>query len=640
MHGEMLSERAASLGPVHRVIATCRRNAWLCLSLLAVAAAEGACGSDDRRFESDQGTAGTGQNGGASGQGGSAAGQGGSGQGGSAAGQAGTGSGGAGTGGVSGEGGTAGATEECADGAACELLGGPGLCRGGRCLPCTDGLDDAACELAYADGVICAGGRCQLGCHDSSTCEGRICDPASFTCRGCTRDGECPSEAPYCNVDDGTCNEVAPGCTDENAPCAAGSGWCCGGTCHPQGGCCSDDDCGDLICNALHLCMPAGCTDPAPADRFYVNSDPPGGLQGVGSLQCPFNSLDTALAHVPSIEAGDLSATFTLCTQGTFSGRWPLYMPPQTLLDGNYCDPGVTTRTRLEVSEDSSGVVFTNPVAGGMHGYDIVHQVQNNSKFGLVVGARPFTLYDVGISGFAFGIAALGEADLLIQGGVQSRQNTTGLYVEGQATVLIDVSEDETVRSVFSQNSRAGINAVNQATLTIRGRVYTGPGSNGDPMARTVIANNNGAYGLELLPDAKAEIDHFGATGNSQAGIYTASFGTFSLRNSVLRNNGVNGLIVDTSPQTANLSALDLGSSATGAGAGNNYIFGNTGAGICLPAETTGRLKARGNSFSQNSNKDCRLPAPTTPLTHDPDCSTKVDTTRHLRIDVDNCSFE
>jgi parallel beta-helix repeat protein len=110
--------------------------------------------------------------------------------------------------------------------------------------------------------------------------------------------------------------------------------------------------------------------------------------------------------------------------------------------------------------------------------------------------------------------------------------------------------------------------------------------------------------------------------------------------NSVFSNN-VKGIDIGETPGSRSLGKINLGTAATGVNAGNNTIFGNTDAGICVFSAATGTLSAMGNNFGSmaGGTRDCRG-SPTTLLTHNPGCTDGVDISQADNIDFQNCEAE
>ncbi|WAS90099.1 hypothetical protein [Nannocystis punicea] len=88
---------------------------------------------------------------------------------------------------------------------------------------------DSATECAA--GQQCLDGAC-VECIDSTTCNGRVCDPIAHVCRDCREHSECPKTA--CELDDGVCFPVVatshahvdPGLTCGDQPCTADQPCC------------------------------------------------------------------------------------------------------------------------------------------------------------------------------------------------------------------------------------------------------------------------------------------------------------------------------------------------------------------------------------------------------------------------------
>ena len=644
------------------------RRTFAAMALAASAAwvfGAAGCSDDSREFAGDPNSGGSAGSGGMSGAGGRGGSGGSLGSGGST-GSAGTlGSGGAlGSGGTAGQtgdaaggtggstGGTSGDAGACVENAACQP--GNGLCKSGTCSPCQDRVDDANCAAAYGAGKLCAGGACVVGCHDSSACAGKVCDTTSFTCRSCTQDADCSTAAPYCNTSTGSCVATPPPCT--NGTVCNGTGWCCGTTCYPgaaTGGCCAATDCTNGTCNATtHVCKPNTCSDPAPTDRFYVDPGAGATMSGVGSTQCPFRSISTALSQLPATR----SSTFTICTRGTFDGTnqpaWPINVPNRVTLDGKYCGAASTPNSVLKVPSGNSGITFRQAGPSAISGFDITYQGTVPERTGVYVsntGSSTVSVSFVTISGFHWGIYS-GKAtedpssgNVSIQQEVAALSGDYGLVVGSSGKATIDETSSPTVRARFERHTGAGI-WVDDGTLTVRGRQYSGSGSTA--LSRTVSAQQN-AIGLRATSRLSTlTLDYFDASSNTGPGMEFHVGVIAKVTHSVLTNNRGTGLTVTapTSGGSPDVSSINFGTTATGTGAGQNAIYGNRGAGVCLFFGATGLMPAAGNAFSSDASKQCSG-SPTAKLTHDPDCSRAIDTAYAVqgggpKMLIDKCQFD
>jgi hypothetical protein len=186
---------------------------------------------------------------------------------------------------------------------------------------------------------------------------------------------------------------------------------------------------------------------------------------------------------------------------------------------------------------------------------------------------------------------------------------------------------------------------VDDGTLSIHGLQYTGPGAT-DSLNRTVIANNN-PVGLRVTSVlAQITLRYFSASSNNGNGMEFLAGSHVTMRNSDAIANGGSGITIVPPSGSGNrdLSTIDFGDAATGTTAGNNAVYGNTGAGVCLFASATGAISAMGNVFSSNASQACNQ-TPTAKLTHTPDCAPAVDVAYGvvngtIRITVDNCAYE
>jgi hypothetical protein len=493
-----------------------------------------------------------------------------------------------------------------ADGAACTVGGQQALCRGDACSLCTDVDDDAACAAAYGAGNICAGGVCKNGCHDDSACAGQVCDSGS--CRACTQDGDCTSNpaGTSCDTSTGLCG--APQACTSGTACAGG--FCCSALCYPvdtgETGCCQDSDCGaGQKCSASHTCYSStNCTTPFSGSKIYVDPAAVAGMRGVGTTQCPFVSLDSALQALPTISGAAPSSTnkLTVCTKGTFDSvndkLWPRLIPAWVTLDGNYCG-ATTTHTVLKVPNGNSGIFFVGNGDGGIHGYDIIEKGTKSSA-GIFVsntGTNTVAINDVTINNFVHGIHVTQRAmekvgNVHITHDTDSSMNTTGLLVDAGGVADIQVQAMTATRAQFDSNSAYGIR-VDDGTLTVEGAVFTGTGSG--PNTRTVRANMNGQDGIYIASGkANVTLDHFSSSNNSYNGLSVIAPASLKVHNSVFLNNTLNGLHVWGSTG-ATVANLGFGSSGN---LGNNVFANNSQTGLCVDSDVTGDVYLVGNTFN------------------------------------------
>jgi hypothetical protein len=384
-----------------------------------------------------------------------------------------------------------------------------------------------------------------------------------------------------------------------------------------------------------------GCTDPLEPGRFYVNPDAPPGQSGAGTRNCPFQSLATALAF-------PANGGLTICTEGTFDptidGDWPKAIPANVTLDGTYCGHN-NTHTVFLVPTGLGGVSFMAAPAG-IRGYDIVGLGGSGlSTSTLTVGMAVESLglnaaieiEDVRVAGFEWGIFVDGSSVKISDstGGVVSTGNSDGLVINAGSSVSIEGDQNSGSATMFSANGENGIR-ISGASVQIKGQPYTGALA----LSRTVAADGNNV-GIAIDSDAHVVIDNFEATNNVFRGITVDDTVSFSMTGSVLTGNQ-NGLYIQpgTAGTPPDVSNIDLGTAATGASAGNNHIFGNSQAGVCITATPTGTMAAMGNIWSADASKDC-TGTPTTPLTHTPDCTAAVDVAHgSANMTVDACTFQ
>ena len=195
-----------------------------------------------------------------------------------------------------------------------------------------------------------------------------------------------------------------------------------------------------------------------------------------------------------------------------------------------------------------------------------------------------------------------------------SKSGTDGMYVGGSST-NVTVTGSALAPSTFNGNTGLGI-YWGGGSLSITGSVAT---VDAGVFSGTVETNGNGGSGIELA-QGQATITGLLSFGNSQYGMYTDYVGPtyltgLTVRGSTFLGNGLSGLEVEVldysgNSGASNLSPLNFGTSATGAGAGGNVFQAplgqgnNSAAGICLALYASGTatpLQAEGNQFQQGS---------------------------------------
>jgi hypothetical protein len=511
-----------------------------------------------------------------------------------------------------------------ADNAACALgTNIKGLCKANVCGSCNDATDDANCVAAYGAGFACTGGVCQMGgCKNNAGCNGKICDQTTGKCRSCKQDADCPSATPNCDTATGQCQAAAVACTVNTACGLNNKGFCCGaGTpkCFSGSNCCTNSDCvnaglGDTCTD--HVCNTAtNCTSPAPQARFFVDPDAPADHSGVGSKQCPFRNLDTALSKVPNPAP---MTGFTVCTKGTFDSSnddvWPRVVRQYVELDGHYCDEAANPmRSVLKVSAGNTGVSFREQGPATIHGYEISLDGTEKTNSGIYVHDTGMTeavkIFDVEIYGFEKGIYVNKETEDTRKGNVVINKKTnvhnnhTGLRISGGSTAVINVTQDTDAQAQFESNANQGI-YVGNGDLTIKGAVRTNAGDDNDN-PRTVSANLNGQNGI-WMDDAngKLSVDYFKARNNGFNGISSVNTATLTATNSVFTGNTRSGIRIQPGTSSS-VATVNLGTSAA---PGKNQISGNTETNLCVNFEMSDTLKAAGNAFGNGA--DCSQASP------------------------------
>jgi hypothetical protein len=343
------------------------------------------------------------------------------------------------------------------------------------------------------------------------------------------------------------------------------------------------------------------------------------------------------------------TAPFTICAQGTFDDpadhNWPKSVPANVTLDGTYCGQN-SARTVLLVPTGMGGVSFAGAPAA-IQGFDIIGLGRTSSSSGTSTAGvsvsgqginAAIEVKDLMVSNFDVGVSIAGSSLMISDGagGVSCTSNGTGLSVSGNSSLLIQADQHSDTAAVFSDNDSRGIEILGGA-VRIKGQPYTGTSA----LSRTVAANGN-AVGLVIDGDAHAIIDGLQTKGDSTAGIDMVDSASLSLTSSVITGNGFGIYVQAAGGATAapDVSSINLGTAASGAGAGNNQIFANSRAGVCITATPTGTMSAMGNIWSADASKDC-TGTPTAPLTHTPDCTAAVDVAHgSANMTVDNCTFQ
>jgi hypothetical protein len=506
-----------------------------------------------------------------------------------------------------------------AEGAACSSGSGNGLCRGGTCSPCTDTVDDAACGAAYS-GTLCTQGSCIAGCHDSSTCSGKICDPDTSQCRSCTQDADCPA-AQFCDLATGKCGATPPACT------AGVTAECCGnGDCTGAGATCDNGSC----------IVATNCTDARTPGQVYVNADAMPGFVGKGTMQCPFKNIGSGIAAAPS----PAPAPFKVCVKGIFDKNnvknWPINVRTNITLDGTYC--GGTTHSVIKAPAATNPIIFSQVGPAGIHGFDLTSENPTGMKTGSGIYISdtgqndPININDVNISNFGRGITVtkgpmstkVGYAG--IHHDTHVTGNGVGLSIDngGHAVVSVASMMESATRAEFNMNDGDGIN-IGNGTLEVEGQAFTGMGAG--PNECTVRANLNGNDGLHVTSNkSTVSLKYFSGTNNSINGLDTLNTATVSARHSVFNNNMFHGIhVFQTANTTNSVSTLDFGKDAT-ANAGHNYISGNKTAGICIATGATppDPFQAQGDQFGPM--KDCSMgSAPANKVTVAEQCDRALD---------------
>jgi hypothetical protein len=528
-----------------------------------------------------------------------------------------------------------------ADGTMCTLGSVNGLCSSNACAACTDTTDDAKCATAYGAGNICVAGNCQMGCHDSSTCSGKICDPGTNTCRSCTQDADCPAATPNCNTTTGACSATAVACT---TGMACNGGFCCAAACVAGANCCQDTDCGGSGATCvMNVCKSSACTDVAATanpGKYYVDPLAPNPAdatqkgKGVGTKQCPFTSLDNALSKLKS-----QATAFTVCTRGTFDSTsdkaWPKFVHTNVTLDGHYCGDLPNMRTAFNVPSGNAGVFFVESGPAGMLGYNIIYVATTKNNNGIFVsnsGGKPVTISEVTVNSFQNGIAVgkrttpadTSAGTVVINNKTFLEMNGNGLSLNNGATVTVDSSSDSTSEIRFSSNTFNGIYVADAAsTLKMIGVAQTGM----SPADQNISVGNNGYDGLNVqVKGGTANLTFVSFHNNTLMGLRVNSGAKVTARSCGFVQNTQNGFYI-FGLDDPTLGGIDLGKDAS-TDPGKNKINNNTQAGVCIPFNNTTPLLLRGNYFGAvGGPKDCTVPnlTPKNQITGGTDCKRALD---------------
>jgi hypothetical protein len=351
-------------------------------------------------------------------------------------------------------------------------------------------------------------------------------------------------------------------------------------------------------------------------NKFYVDPSAPSSAANTGSSACPFQSLDNALAKI-----GKPSVATTICTKGTFDSSngavWPRYIAKNIELDGTNCLGDGNPHTIFNVPSGNRGVVFNQNAPGSIHGYDIIYQGATKDQTGIYItntgGTDRIQIHDVTINGFQYGIhvghytgdASGGHAYIFRDSHIN--MNDTGLYVNNDGIVDINVTSATTSHAEFNQNTSTGISVSDTAQFNVKGAVYTGTGAGTSGNARTVRADNNGANGLAVTSTAGGttaptlNLDFFSASNNtgsssfSGLGAYIANNVKATVTNSVFNNNTHGVFLYDSNGTDA--SSINFGTGPSGSTAGLNVFESNSNVGFYVFFDNDAPINLQGNTF-------------------------------------------
>ena len=495
-------------------------------------------------------------------------------------------------------------------GSACSAGGvSDGLCKSSVCAPCADPADDSKCSTAYADGgaFICSAGSCVAGnCHTSTTCAGKVC--ASHLCTACTTDTQCTSDPTFgagfvCNTTLGTC--VSDTCSTPNTACSVNAAdECCavtGGNACVAGNCCSNAQCGaaspacqrntckvcDAIANNTYVVDPANGSD--------TLGDGSGMAGGTAASVCAFKTITKALAIIgvnpPANTKINVIGPSTVQAGETF----PLVVPVNVTITGITGAVTVsvpTTATNgFRLRAGSAGL--TNLIIDGTGNTSTAHgiQVETGSQASTTVTGvevRNFST-EAGIRVQDTGVVTIGAGTSVHNCG-STGASRAGLHVTGSGIANI-ASTTGTIS--FHDNSFAGINVDNGASVTISGTPGTGE-------AGTVVTYSNIGPGIIIagVPNAGqyptlSTVKGLVSYRNTGDGARFLGGTNVKVRDSHFYGNLI-GVAVTTAgsgalPYNDDISHIDLGSNASSDPGGNvlqspttTAMLVNANAGLCF----------------------------------------------------------
>jgi hypothetical protein len=514
------------------------------------------------------------------------------------------------------------------------------------CAADNDCLNDAVHAAGTPARTICSAGLC-VG--NSCTASGTA---ASVTfCPGATQDNVCCAETPASTV--GTC---VP-----NTKARGGATRCCG---TGQANCTSGQQCVGNYCSA---CEAVPTTGPGALTYFIDPANGNDSATGANAAGCQFKTLSRALTFVGNpgspvtlVLLGDASRA----TGETFSYSLPANI---TIQGGSVSAPGagatITPTQRVLNLEQPAG---SPPVLGFRVANSNVRLSQLRLEGGNDNAARAFL--GVLVSGNAVTNVTLDHLNIrnMVFAGIAVGESNQGVMVGGQATVgpgvVVDNSHGAAADSVafgllLTGAGRATVTGASgdrtEVTNTRGAAIGVSDAASiviqGDAANATVRVKGSSFAGLAVaqLPGnatrAVSEVRGLVSVGNLH-GAVLAGGSRVKVRNSIFLNNREQGVWVTASDNNAataeqrnDVSAIDLGTTVSGAESGGNTLQAtlsatgddarNLGAGVCLTLGLAAAVGARsvnalGNGLISTTATQTNCSVTTDQVVARRDCST------------------
>jgi hypothetical protein len=380
----------------------------------------------------------------------------------------------------------------------------------------------------------------------------------------------------------------------------------------------------DSDCNPGHVCVASLCVDPAnacpPVENHTLWVDP-AALDGQsGSTPgCALRLLSDALTRV------DSSAPWTIVVRGGSAGPVAMtgsVVPAGVVIIGGTIGTGsgrassfaacsdtiacpVNKWPQLDISaSDDDGIEFSGSGYGGLRYFSLIGppltgtpQMPSSTVAGIHIDANSFARLDhLRIKQFRIGISLDGGGHVEIEDDVQSTSNLYGLYAQLGSTIDIEVGAGQS-ETDFNHNFSDGIHLEDGvAMFTVGGPRAPSPAA----LAPGVGASLNGGAGVRCGMTV-ALINGLNAQRNQGNGIDVTAGANLQLRNSHVFANQFDGIRIE--PGNGTVDTIDLGRAASGNDAGNNVIYANGAANLCVEKpladiSAPGSLHALGNDFT------------------------------------------